>query len=242
MKSDLEILIEHFQNEIDELKSSMDECISEYDFKGAEAFKTPFFYTKRKLRVLKNLQNPNFDKISKLKGMISRMQNGLDSKIFSFECFDKKMVDRIEQHFRKSRNDTIDKWKTELKELKAVNPESRIDSDQLLELLYELNTSSLERIEILLIENKISLELKRKGTEVTMKLIPINNIKIDNYLSKSNKSILKELGFDDKCYAKIFVDYRQIDKFVVLKEMSIVVFEVFSLTGNLDMNIVISKT
>ncbi|MBK9256918.1 MAG: hypothetical protein IPM42_15660 [Saprospiraceae bacterium] len=64
MKSDLEILIEHLQSEVDYLQSSMDECVAEWDFERAKAFREPLILTKRKLMVLKYLQNPNYEKIS----------------------------------------------------------------------------------------------------------------------------------------------------------------------------------
>ena len=56
MKTDLEILIEHLQNEVDYLKSSMDDCAAEWDFDGAKAYREPLIYTKRKLNVLKKKQ------------------------------------------------------------------------------------------------------------------------------------------------------------------------------------------
>ena len=71
MKTDLEILIEHLQSEYDYLKSSMDECVAEWDFDGAKAFREPLIFTRRKLNVLKCLENPNFKKINELVGMVS---------------------------------------------------------------------------------------------------------------------------------------------------------------------------
>ena len=60
MKTDLEILIEHLQSEFDFLKSTMDQCVAEWDFEAALSLRESIRYTKRKLDVLKCLQNPNY--------------------------------------------------------------------------------------------------------------------------------------------------------------------------------------
>lgn len=236
MKSELEILIDHLENEVDHLKSSMDECIAEWDFDGAKAFREPFIYTQRKLRVLKCLQNPNYDRISTLIEMISRMEIDLNQQKSTNDNIDERTRKRME-HFNKFMIKRIEQYKIELDELKSIIPEKRIDDDKILNLLDELETNQLKNIEFELIENKIFLNLSLENETAKMKFSTKNNARIEDYLVKATKSILIEMGFDIEIYSRTINDYRNIDKLKVLEELAIITFEVFNIRSDENMNI-----
>ena len=102
MKTDLEILIEHLQSEYDYLKSSMDECVAEWDFDGAKAFREPLIFTRRKLNVLKCLENPNFKKINELVGMVSRMEKSLTERKNQRDYYDEQLRQRMEENLNQT--------------------------------------------------------------------------------------------------------------------------------------------
>lgn len=135
MKTNLEILIEHLQSEYDNLKSSMDECVAELDFDGAKAFREPMIFTRRKLNILKSLENPNFNKINQLLGLISNMEKSLTEQKFEIDCLDEHSRQELEDHLNESTKSRIKKSKIELEKLESIEPEHRIDGDKILEML-----------------------------------------------------------------------------------------------------------
>jgi vacuolar-type H+-ATPase subunit I/STV1 len=155
MKTDLEILIEHLQSEYDYLKSSMDKCVAEWDFDGAKAFREPLIFTRRKLNILKSLKNPNFIKINRLAGMISRMEKSLTERKYNLEFLDEQTRQRMEERFNESTKKRIEESKTELKKLKSIEPKFRIDDDKILELIEGLERNEISEVEFEIEKDKI---------------------------------------------------------------------------------------
>lgn len=237
MKVDLEILIEHLQKEVDYLKSSMDQCATELDFDGAKTFKESLIYTNRKLNVLKCIKNPNYEKISKLSGMISRMEKSLNESKFNSDNFNEKTRKRMEGRFNQSLKERIKKSQMELDELNAIIPKPRIDDDKILALLEQLETNQLEKAEFEVISEKIYLSLAVNGKIAELKFKTKGDTKIEKYLHRQSKSILKRLGFNLETYSRTINNYQQIEKLAILEELSIITFEVFNLYGDEKMNI-----
>jgi len=81
MQSLLKVLIDELQKEYDYLEKELNLCIKEWDFEGAEAFKKPFISVKKKLLILKNIENPNFDRITSLRRYLERIESRDDESI-----------------------------------------------------------------------------------------------------------------------------------------------------------------
>jgi len=231
MKTDLEILIEHLQSEYDYLKSSMDECIAEWDFDGAKAFREPVIFTRSKLNILKCLENPNFNKINQLSGMISRMEKSLTDRKFEMDYLDKQTGQRMEEHFNQSTKNRIIGYKTELEKLKSIEPKKRIDDDKILELLEGLEQNRISAVEFEIKKDKIFLLLTVNNEQCELEFRTPENVKIEHYLVKSTKSILRKLGFNSETYKKQISNFSKLDKIKVLEELAIIYFEVFGIFG-----------
>jgi len=231
MKTDLEILIEHLQSEYDYLKSSMDECVAEWDFDGAKAFREPVIFTRRKLNILKCLKNPNFNKINQLAGMISRMEKSLTDRKFDMDYLDEQTRQRMVEHFNQSTKNRINKSKTELEKLKSIDSKQRIDDDKILELLEGLERNKISEVEFEIKKDKIFLLLTVNNEQGVLEFRTPENVKIEHYLVKPTKSILKKLGFNNETFKKQISNFNKLDKIRVLEELAIIYFEVFGIFG-----------
>lgn len=236
MKTDLEILIEHVQSEFDYLKSSMDECIAEWDFDGAKAFREPVIYTRRKLNVLRCLQNPNYNKINQLIGMISRMERSLIERKFEKDYLDEQTRQRMEEHFKESINKRIQNTMRELEILKTIVPKHRNDNDKILELLEGLERNEISELEFEIKKDKIFLILKVHNDKAEIKFKSSETVKIEDYLVTSTKSILEKLGFNTETFNKQIFEFSNLNKINFLEELAIIYFEVFEIYGE-DINI-----
>ena len=243
MKTDLEILIEHVQSEFDHLKSSMDECIGEWDFDGAKAFRKSLVYTKRKLNVLRCLQNPNYEKLNQLAGMISRMEKSLNEGIFEMKDLDEQIRQRIEEHFNEATKKRIEESKQEFEKLKTIVPAHRNDDDKILELLEALERNEIHELEFEIKKDEIFLMLRVHNGGAELKFRSSETANIGDYLSKSAKSILGKLGFNTESYARQIFDFSNVDKTSFLEELAIIYFEVFEIYGeDLNLKIIYNST
>jgi len=231
MKTDLEILIEHLQSEYDYLKSSMDGCIAEWDFDGAKAFRDPVIFTKRKLNILKCLKNPNFNKINRLAGMISRMEKSLTDRKFKRDYLEEQARQRMDEYFNQSTRNRINESKTELEKLKSIEREQRIDDDTILELLEGFEQNKINAIEFEIKKDKIYLLLTVSNEKSELEFRTPENVNIDLYLTKPTKSILKKLGFNTETFKRQISNFGKLDKIKVLEELAIIYFEVFGIFG-----------
>jgi len=231
MKTDLDILIEHLQSEYDYLKSSMDECVVESDFDGAKAFREPVIFTRRKLNILKCLKNPNFNKINQLAGTISRMEKSLTERKFEMDYLDEQTRQRMEEHFNESTKNRINRSKTELEKLKSIDPKQRIDDDKILELLEGLERNEISEVEFEIKKDKIFLLLTVNNEQGELEFKSPENVKIEHYLVKPTKSILRKLGFNTETFKKQILNFSKVDRIKVLEELAIIYFEVFGIFG-----------
>jgi len=221
MKTDITLLIEHLQAEVDYLKFSMDECSAELDFDGAKAFREPLILTQRKLNILKCLENPNYKRISKRKGMISRLEKSLKEKKFEIDNVDDQTRKIVEKQFKESINCHIEKSKIELKKLQSQFAEQRIDNDEIIGIL-----EGLEGDEI-----KLYLVLNIDNNRGVFKFRSLEGKDVNYYLSNSGLLILSKLGFDLETYEKKISNYKVIDKMKILEELAIIYYEVLEVFG-----------
>jgi len=209
----------------------MDECVAEWDFDGAKAFREPVIFTKRKLNILKCLENPNFNKINRLAGMISRMEKSLTERKIKMEYLDEQTRQRMEEHLNESTNNRINESKKELEKLRSINPKHRIDDDKILELLEGLEQNKITAVEFEIKKDKIFLLLTISNEQGELEFRTPENVKIEHYLVKPTKSILRKLGFNTETFKKQLSNFSKIDKIKVLEELAIIYFEVFGIFG-----------
>jgi hypothetical protein len=231
MKSDLEILIEHVQSEYDYLKSSMDDCIEEWDLDSAKAFRESVVYTKKKLNALKCLQNPNHNKINQLSVLISKMERSLIERKFEMDNFDEQVSQKMEEHINEATQKKIEKYKHELETLKSTVPIHRNDDDKILELFERFERNEISELEFEIIKDKIYLILMVVNDHAELKFIGSERTKIEDYLVKSKQSILRNLGFNTETFKKQILSFKNFGKMKFLEELAIIYFEVFEIYG-----------
>ena len=231
MKTDLEILIEHYQSEYDYLKSSMDECAAKWDFGGAKALRKSVIFTRRKLNILKCLENPNFNKINELAGTISRIKNFLTERKFEVEYLDEHTRQRMEEYFTESAKNRIKKSEEKLKELRSIRPKPGIDDDKILKLLEGLEQNQITEVEFEIKKDKIFLLLSVCDEQAELEIRTPENVNIDHYLMNPTKSILKRLGFNTETYKKQISNFSKLDKIKILEDLAIIYFEIFGIFG-----------
>lgn len=138
MKSNLRLLLDHLHAEYELLERELNECIQYRDFKGAEAYEKALSYTRSRLQVLQNLDNPLYDNISDLQSRIERLQkpevvtaspNPSESTMFML-------------------NHMLEISKSELAKMQAINHQSSPDDDELLLHLEALLTRTLPFFEL----------------------------------------------------------------------------------------------
>jgi len=231
MKTDITLLIEHLQAEVDYLKFSMDECSAELDFDGAKAFREPLILTQRKLNILKCLENPNYKRISKRKGMISRLEKSLKEKKFEIDNVDDQTRKIVEKQFKESINCHIEKSKIELKKLQSQFAEQRIDNDEIIGILEGLEGDEIKLVEFEIKKGKINLVLNIDNNRGVFKFRSLEGKDVNYYLSNSGLLILSKLGFDLETYEKKISNYKVIDKMKILEELAIIYYEVLEVFG-----------
>lgn len=179
MKSDLQLLIEEFQREYDLLEFEMNKCIKDQDFLGAERFKKSFIYTKDKLRILKNLENPNRYKINSLKQRIEYLKKQLRKKEHS-----EFLLSVINRDLAKSEN--------ELLKLEATKLPLFYDKDELLACLEKMNKGELKKVELEIEEGYFIIEILKIDNDITLNL---KAEKIRHWTSNQGMSEMKKMGF-----------------------------------------------
>jgi len=239
MKSNLEIVIEHLQREVDHLMSSMNACAHEWDFDGTKSFRGPLLYTKRKLDILNSLQNPKYDDILKKKQRINNIKNSLNGKFFDNGIYDEET--RIEMEM---------KVKTELRyQLKTLEAEltiqteseysATIDSDEILNCLELLFQRKIEQIQFDIIPNVVSLIMNRLGHMIQTRIKIETNSELNEHINYYSRPMLSKLGFDKNSLIMTIKDYRDTNAQEILQTISQIVYELYSQYGNKQMNITV---
>jgi hypothetical protein len=230
MKTDLEILIAHVQSEYDYLKASLEECMSEWDFKGAEAFRKPLIFTEKRLNVLKSLENPNFNKIKGLLTTISKLEKYLTDPQNNVEFLDDKMGHEVNESRSKWTKIKIEENKAELDRLLSIPLVFRMDDDKILGLLEDLDRKQISQLEFEIRKGKLYLYLRVKDDHGEIEIKAVNS-SMSSYIVEPMIPTLKQLGFSMETYTKQIPNFSKIDKLIVLTELSIIYFEVFGVFG-----------
>lgn len=241
MKSNLQILIDHFQAEYDYLKSSMDTCIAEWDFEGAKALREPVIYTRGKLNALKSLENPNYKRLTQLKGMVSNVEIAPHKRKVEEDYLDKETRQKMEEYFLDIKRRRNKRNKIEFEELQSIVPEFRIDDDTILELLEGLERNEINAVEFEIKKDKIFLRLSVHNEHAELAFRTSEKVKLSHYLFSTTKTILSKLGFNSETFTKQISNYKTLDKIRILEELAIIYFEVFGIFGE-EVNVEISYT
>jgi len=223
MKTNLEILIDELQSESDYLKKELDLCVVESDFKGAQAFQKSLIYTQQQLRIIKGIQNPNWDKIESLERNIERLKNSKeDDRIY------KLLIRRLPE------------YQARLDELRSIQPRKHaLESEEITSSLEGLLTGKIRKISLQISgDHDAQIHFNLNGKVLNLQLV-VNTHFADK---KRRHAILKNIGFEiqqDNMSMKI-ADFDQSKTSNVLEILAQIIYDVLDFRGNEKAKIITS--
>ncbi len=231
MKNNLELVIEYLQTEYNHLKSSMDLCIEEWDFEGAEAFRKPVIHTRHKLNVLKNLSNPLLGKITYLEKTIEVVKKMMRNKeYFDNITEEEKRKEELKRLFPRMYQ-RLEHGKAELEKLNSTPIIPRIDDDKILELLDSLSSGEIDKIEFEVKRNKIYLTLSIDKEVAVFQFSTLQEHVLESFITTPSHISLKRLGYSTEDYRKEIPNFDKVNKLKILEELAIIYFEIFGVFG-----------
>ncbi len=188
LKNDLQILIEAWQSESDRLETELHACVKDWDFKRAERFRVALAYTKKRLNILQNLDDPNYDHLTSLKDH----NKGL---LPIFQELKEKDDSRSRIH-REILKEMAIANERELVSLGGTFPPPNIESDELITCLHDLLSKDTNSVEIQLNDGD-----RKKIYLTRLDFIPKVAVQIKVLLPSADKisrkedANLKRMGF-----------------------------------------------
>ncbi|HPQ21347.1 MAG TPA: hypothetical protein PK147_05820 [Saprospiraceae bacterium] len=218
----------------------MDKCILELDFDGAKVFRDSWIYSVQKLNTLKSLEDPNYKKKSRLRGIVENGNIKLQSVGSEMRLLDDELRKNMEQHWIEVSRKRIIQAEKELEELESKSKTKWVDDDKIIQILERLLCHDIKLVEFEIVRNKIYLKLEVVGDEIEFRFLNSNDVKLENYLVNDSKSTLHILGYDNIDYSKKVMKIEMASKFKILEELAIIYFEVFGVFNEaLNLKIVI---
>jgi len=241
--SDLKLIIDHLEQEAKYLEKQRNEHIAEWDLIGADAFQKSLIHTNKKLRILKNLENPNYNRISDCQFSIQNIERIIKEPIDDFDSLgllDEQKKKYMLDHVRESNMRRKETLEEEIKELSSRPVKERPDDDQVLELLDDLKLGVINQLEFEIYPEHISLILDYRFDELilTIKFHSSNSKK--SYFFYQNKIELKKIGFDENTWQLAIKSFKETKNLRILEILSIIYFDVFLLEGKISRNVHIS--
>lgn len=237
MKSNLALLIEHFEQEKLRLEKELKESTDLWDFETAESIKRPLLFVYDKLKVLKNLKNPNAEKIERLEDTLERtFMTDYPDDMFSNDEFREAFIKRRVQKEKENK----ERNKSELKLLKSIKPRNIVDSDKLLGLLSHLKEGQISSIGFEIRDEALYLVLESRDQHLVLSIESTTNREIGHYVHEDNRVKLKTLGFDASSFSKIIPRSDLINEMTLLQDISIIMYDIFSMYGDETIEISVS--
>lgn len=230
MKSDLDILIEHVELELDAIEVSISECTADWDFTRARAFREAYDFTRNKLETLKSVKNPNRTVGVYRRLRIERLEQQLRDAKRKIEDLDENIDKKLDPNFISRLENQLNQLKREQKKLEAPNAGNRFDSDIILTLLGDLEIGKITRLQFEIVD-EIHLRIEAYKGVAKFEIWSEDKGVIEAYLAKHSISLLKKLRYDTNTYTKEISNFAEIDKHVILQELSRLYFEVFGVYG-----------
>lgn len=221
MKNELQILIEELQREHDYLEGELNACIKEWDFEGAEAFKEPLFYTREKLRILKNLENRDYDKIVGLRGKIERLKN-YEAK----DGYSKFAIQRMK--------DKIPEYEKELSNLENKEKQFHYDSDELTICFEKIVRKEIKEFELEVESEGLVFEMSEENSNLKIEIRRTDKYSLDYTTTRKGLAELKRMGFlvEDKHAVKKIEAFEEKKILPTIELFSRIACEVFRLYGD----------
>ncbi len=230
MKNTLQLLIEELQKEHDFYEQEMNACIKEWDFINAAAFKKPIFNVREQLRILNNLDNPEYDKIYSLKGRIEQIKNmEVNNPILSY------WMERMK--------DKTAKYEKELSALESKGRKPYCDNDVLMRSLEKVITAEIKQFEIKIEDGDITIEISKKENSLIIEIRNTSQYSLKSKMSPRGFAEMKKLGFqiNDQHAIKEICEFQAKNIPQVIEFLARITFDVFRLYGNREAEIIMKE-
>jgi len=229
MKTELELVIQHVQSEVDYLKSSFDRCISDWDFEGAYAFYKPLQITSRKLEARHGLKQRNYKKIKQLKDSIAGPDRMLSERKKQVDGLEEGLPKRYGADFLEACQDKITRAKGELDLLQSERPKVWIDDDKILKILEAIEKNEAATAEFELVKGQIFLHFTVRNGKGEFAFRTEGRANLPSFLGEAGRRVLSRQGFNMELLTKQVANYKELDKRQILEELAIIHFEVFEI-------------
>ena len=228
MKRDLEILIDHLQEEYERLKSLMENCSAKWDYIGANDYKKQVLYIKGKLEGLKSMKYPNYYELKLIRAKIQRQEENkreeyLDPELTKY--LGDKATQSIKEFYVQMNKQAVEKSRSRLESLESEFIEEKIDDDILLNLLEDLNEGIIKRLDFELLEDTLFLTLEKVNNSMSLRIWVNGNSEVNIYFSANGKRVLSDLGFNAVTYSKKILHYKTVDHYRLLGEIATIYLE-----------------
>lgn len=162
MKTDLDLLIESYQFELDNLRKQLDLCLKEHDYEGAYYLNEAINFTSSKLATFEQIKDPDDFRKRSRKNIIKFQKEKLS-----------KEKDPV---WKKIQLQTIRALEKELKTLDDKKEQFREDGTFILDSLFELLNGTISILQ-LKYHNELNLEFSLTGkNNIQLKLVSNENL------------------------------------------------------------------
>jgi len=251
--NDIDLIINHLQEELIFLKGELEKCISssDPDYEGAIVFQKAVRSKSAEIRILTRRRDSNTDEINDSKSDLFYKRNQIkkqEDRLLDYPG-PPRNIPRIKEQLKFYKQE-LDEINNKIIELNLTNRSKHLDEDILLteiENLFEKNTRFLclefgdnrfnfdptfKFLSILNLENEIQIEYGHSS-------VRLNDRKISHHLFRSK---LVKIGFqlDHHLNWNLFLKKEQTSPKLIHQIVSILCFELISLTDKTTCHLMIS--
>ncbi|MFT4535811.1 MAG: hypothetical protein ACJA1A_003015 [Saprospiraceae bacterium] len=230
----LDRLITRLQKKYEDLDLEMKSCIQESDFITAAALSNPLKVIAAKLNALYLAKNPNFREIQKFEIQIEKYSELIRSKPSGSDLSGKLRPYHIERL-----KSELAEAKSNLSKLKNIKEQAFVNDDKLLDHIELVINGEISKIDLPFTNFVMSLSFEKTSNNIfLLKLFTLDHYTMDDHLHYVRKLFVSDLGFkpiDDYYTLEIHTDI--ITPNQVLEIISILCFQVFNITGTIEMKL-----
>ena len=200
MKSDLDIIIDFLQKEVDDLKEQLDTYIYEKDFLNAHIYQNSFRHSVSKLNILKSLKDPLFPKKSQLRHTINNLRTDKIKRINKIDHLSKRNRHHLEDYYNRIVEEKIQMLTEELDTLEKIVPSPSVDDDRIREVIENLLNYKVSKAVFELKDLMLFLELSLVHNAFQISITASSEYSVKDLFNTNVKNQLKKLGFDLETY------------------------------------------
>ena len=184
------------------------------------------------------LDNPNYHSISRTRHLKHTLKELLNDDIDSPRFL--KRTSRLKKAtYLNNLSISLEKSQKELQFLEGIVIPGQIDQDTILNMINELKKKEIKQLQFEIKEGNIHLILEKCEQNLIFRLQKPDGEVINRNVSSLSFKKLSKLGFNTETYELKREHFEQLSDLYILEILSIVMFDVFGLTGKKKMNIIV---